>query len=1043
MTRTIPGLLLAAAALLCWGCAPDGPSSPRRPDPALPAALARAVAATDSVLAAGAPADSILLDHLHILELRARLGDAPTDSAAAAFIARWEESPGDIRLLDTAFYRRRALADHPRWEALLAAGVGRDTTVAPALFAAARGTGVGRAPDLEPYLRVEAVAHRLGPAEQVYLQRVLANVEDDLWEARAARDRRLAGMTDLLRVGGPSQAALAWYEIAMAYLEADEVAFARTSGAVLARCADAYPEIQLRLRRVYVDGCILAREARFDAALDSLTAMERRAAAHREWAWASQSIGRQALVERARGRLDAAVDHVRRSLALAEREGWSKGVVRRRCVLAEMSREMGRLDDARFHLEVADSLQAGLRDAGLRDMVDLERLRYALQLGDFATADRLTSDLLARPTVQQDAELVRDLKLDLMTYGLENDRPDLAYRSLEHLRSREVAVHRSADYDARMWVALRAAELHARQGEFVAAAAELDSLAALTTGAVGAPDRWLLDWTRGRVAELMDDPVTAEAAFRDALATAVELGDPDKARRSRVGLGRILLDAGRWVEARELFASGLDAPEFWTAFVSALSTGQAYAGEGRHAEAVAAYERAGALLGADVSPSLTSRLDLARARSEAALGRPEAAWRRLAAAAPLGDHRLPAELADVTRAFHRTDERDRAELMLGLLADHPRLAGPEGAAAVSLRLEASLRRVAGDPVENAAAPPAAVRPGDLALRFFLGRDRWFAWSGTAAGWRLRELADPPRLRRRCRDVAADLTRPGGEVDWEGARDLAVDLLGPDAAAWEPDGTLHLADDGVLQALPWPALPWPGGAGQLVDRGPLRHGAPAGAAAAGQDGARGERRLLAVGVDGRGGGSEGSVLLREAEREAREVAELFPGPAAALLLGEQADWDHVRGLALNGFDVLHVATHASVSHGRRGHSTLRFRGDGGDRPVTARELRGLPLAAELVYLSCCEGAQKAVDQGSGVDSLARAFLQAGARTVVASTQVTDDEASRLLARRFYAEWLSGSSPHEALRSAQRSLRDRDPRWRHPFYWASLRVLAADD
>ena len=198
------------------------------------------------------------------------------------------------------------------------------------------------------------------------------------------------------------------------------------------------------------------------------------------------------------------------------------------------------------------------------------------------------------------------------------------------------------------------------------------------------------------------------------------------------------------------------------------------------------------------------------------------------------------------------------------------------------------------------------------------------------------------------------------------------------------------------------------------------------------------------MDSNVGNSEhraGAGRLRRAEREAREVAAAWaPGPAV-LRIGDAATWQELRLLDLGSFTAIHLATHAEVYQGLPGRSTLRLADrDGDGEAMTLPAVAELPLAADLVYLSCCEAARPLVDAEGMVD-FARAFLTAGARTVVAASQPIADEAAQHIALEFYAAWLRGNHPAGSLRAAQRALR-ADPRWSHPFYWSAFRVVSGE-
>ena len=79
-----------------------------------------------------------------------------------------------------------------------------------------------------------------------------------------------------------------------------------------------------------------------------------------------------------------------------------------------------------------------------------------------------------------------------------------------------------------------------------------------------------------------------------------------------------------------------------------------------------------------------------------------------------------------------------------------------------------------------------------------------------------------------------------------------------------------------------------------------------------------------------------------------------------------------------------------------------------------------LATELVVLSACETALGEVHAGEGVFGLRRAFVLAGAKTLVMSLWKVPDEQTRELMEDFYRRILRGEGRAEALRQAQLEL-----------------------
>jgi len=108
-------------------------------------------------------------------------------------------------------------------------------------------------------------------------------------------------------------------------------------------------------------------------------------------------------------------------------------------------------------------------------------------------------------------------------------------------------------------------------------------------------------------------------------------------------------------------------------------------------------------------------------------------------------------------------------------------------------------------------------------------------------------------------------------------------------------------------------------------------------------------------------------------------------------------------------------------------------------MTAYEASLLDLqGTELVVLSACETGLGDKLAGEGVFGLRRAMQEAGAQAVLISMwRVPTVETWQLMAL-FYRHWLSGEDKHDALRSAQRELReqlrkvDRDA----PYYWGAF-------
>ena len=117
----------------------------------------------------------------------------------------------------------------------------------------------------------------------------------------------------------------------------------------------------------------------------------------------------------------------------------------------------------------------------------------------------------------------------------------------------------------------------------------------------------------------------------------------------------------------------------------------------------------------------------------------------------------------------------------------------------------------------------------------------------------------------------------------------------------------------------------------------------------------------------------------------------------------------------------------------------------DGLLSAQEVRLLDLdGTQLVTLPACDSGQGFTSIGQGVYGLRRAFLIAGAETVVSSLWRIDDDATGDLMQRYYAKLLDPLKPGDRLGSMIESMQElrAEPKWSHPYYWAPFLVIGRD-
>ena len=109
------------------------------------------------------------------------------------------------------------------------------------------------------------------------------------------------------------------------------------------------------------------------------------------------------------------------------------------------------------------------------------------------------------------------------------------------------------------------------------------------------------------------------------------------------------------------------------------------------------------------------------------------------------------------------------------------------------------------------------------------------------------------------------------------------------------------------------------------------------------------------------------------------------------------------------DVVHLATHGAPDG-------LFFAGGSeAEATLSMAEVQDLKLRARLVVLSACD-TFKGELRTDGVVGITRAFVAAGALTLVSSLWKVDDGATLELMRRFYQAWMGGGNAVVAMQAA---------------------------
>ncbi|HTU45374.1 MAG TPA: CHAT domain-containing protein [Bryobacteraceae bacterium] len=181
-------------------------------------------------------------------------------------------------------------------------------------------------------------------------------------------------------------------------------------------------------------------------------------------------------------------------------------------------------------------------------------------------------------------------------------------------------------------------------------------------------------------------------------------------------------------------------------------------------------------------------------------------------------------------------------------------------------------------------------------------------------------------------------------------------------------------------------------------------------------------------------------LQFSHEEITEAAKVF-GPESVTLDGSQASEEALKAEPLADFKVIHLAAHGVSDELDSDRTALVFApgSESEDGLWQAREIRRTRLNADVVVLSACETGSGKLQGQEGVMNLARAFLTAGARSVVASLWDVDDRSTATLMESFYEHLKAGLTVKEALRQAQLDFIKNYGDKAKPNLWAGFEVI----
>jgi CHAT domain-containing protein/tetratricopeptide (TPR) repeat protein len=379
----------------------------------------------------------------------------------------------------------------------------------------------------------------------------------------------------------------------------------------------------------------------------------------------------------------------------------------------------------------------------------------------------------------------------------------------------------------------------------------------------------------------------------------------------------------------------------------------------------------------------------------------------------------------------------------------------------------------------------------ILLQYALGEKQSYLWAVTSNGIKSYTLPGRTAIETVAKPFQSVISTSGNAVsDAKRTGDTLYKLILAPAAAQLQGKRLLIVADGVLQTIPFAALPLP----NTPEYTPLLKdheiiNAPSASSVAIQRQQQNPIGTKTVAViadpvfkadDGRVTGKDSPTLdtcspapivgkgtgtlaqtlpvdlqrnlrdldLRSIQRlpntqlEAAQILALVPPGQRSAACAFSANYERItqpQQTPLNQYRIVHFATHGFINNERPQFSGLvlslvNSKGQPRDGFLRLRDIFNLKLAADLVVLSACQTGLGKDIRGEGIVGLTRGFMYAGSKRVVTSLWNVDDAATAKLMGNFYSGMLKDKqTPAVALRNAQLQMWKTNP---NPRLWAAF-------
>ncbi len=334
--------------------------------------------------------------------------------------------------------------------------------------------------------------------------------------------------------------------------------------------------------------------------------------------------------------------------------------------------------------------------------------------------------------------------------------------------------------------------------------------------------------------------------------------------------------------------------------------------------------------------------------------------------------------------------------------------------------------------------------GSTLLSYWLGPKKSYLWVVTPAAVAAFGLPPAPQIRNLVEsyDRLIQRVRDPLQTESAAARTLYGTLLGPARGLLANTHRIILAPDGPLYALNFEAIPVFDGAPHYWIRDVTVSITPA-------------LGLLSAGSVKKPGPANGLLLIGNplspveqypnlafAGQEMTAIQNSLPEFRKVVFEGARAQPQCYARANPGRFALIHFVAHAAANPEEPLESAVILSRSGTNYKLRARDVLRTPLEASLVTISACQSAGARTYAGEGLVGFSWAFLEAGARNVIAGLWDVDDRSTADLMAHLYAGLARGLPPAEALRAAKLRMIESPNAYRKPYYWAPFEVFTRE-